>query len=220
MPLTDTAIRNAKPGAKPIKLFDERGLYLELSPTGASGGGSSTASPGRKNGCPWGCTPMSVWWIRNGEVTASIQVRVETDRLWLIYRHRSGGGEWKDENYPVWFDWTPCHLGSQRLWFRCPARGCKRRVAILYGGGIFACRHCYKLAYPSQRETSDHRALRRADRIRARLGWVPGIVNGGGLKPKGMHWRTFMRLFAEYNASVDQSLAGMAVRIGFKLQSY
>jgi len=34
MPLTDIAIRNAKPGSKPIKLFDERGLYLELSPTG------------------------------------------------------------------------------------------------------------------------------------------------------------------------------------------
>jgi hypothetical protein len=25
MPLTDKAIRNAKPGGKPIKLFDERG---------------------------------------------------------------------------------------------------------------------------------------------------------------------------------------------------
>lgn len=34
MPLTDTAIRNAKPGEKTIKLFDERGLYLEVSPTG------------------------------------------------------------------------------------------------------------------------------------------------------------------------------------------
>ncbi len=34
MPLTDTAIRNAKRGAKAIKLFDERGLYLEVSPTG------------------------------------------------------------------------------------------------------------------------------------------------------------------------------------------
>jgi len=34
MPLTDTAIRNAKPGEKPIKLFDERGLYLEISPAG------------------------------------------------------------------------------------------------------------------------------------------------------------------------------------------
>ena len=34
MPLTDTAIRNAKPAEKPVKLFDERGLYLEISPTG------------------------------------------------------------------------------------------------------------------------------------------------------------------------------------------
>lgn len=28
MPLTDTAIRNAKPGEKTVKLLDERGLYL------------------------------------------------------------------------------------------------------------------------------------------------------------------------------------------------
>ncbi|MFP5460421.1 MAG: tyrosine-type recombinase/integrase, partial [Gammaproteobacteria bacterium] len=34
MALTDTTIRNAKPGAKPIKLFDERGLYLEVAPAG------------------------------------------------------------------------------------------------------------------------------------------------------------------------------------------
>lgn len=34
MPLTDTAIRNAKPGDKPIRLFDAGGLYLEISPTG------------------------------------------------------------------------------------------------------------------------------------------------------------------------------------------
>jgi hypothetical protein len=30
--------------------------------------------------------------------------------------------------------------------------GCGQRVAILYGGDIFACRHCYQLAYPSARE--------------------------------------------------------------------
>ncbi|MCP5421253.1 MAG: integrase arm-type DNA-binding domain-containing protein [Gammaproteobacteria bacterium] len=34
MPLTDVTIRNAKPGEKTVKLFDERGLYLEISPTG------------------------------------------------------------------------------------------------------------------------------------------------------------------------------------------
>jgi integrase len=34
MPLTDTAVRNAKPGAKPMKLSDERGLYLKVMPMG------------------------------------------------------------------------------------------------------------------------------------------------------------------------------------------
>lgn len=34
MPLTDTAVRNAKPSQKAVKLFDDRGLYLEISPAG------------------------------------------------------------------------------------------------------------------------------------------------------------------------------------------
>jgi integrase len=34
MPLTDTTIRNAKPGEKPAKIFDERGLFLLVTPTG------------------------------------------------------------------------------------------------------------------------------------------------------------------------------------------
>lgn len=34
MPLTDTAIRNAKPAEKPVKLSDGGGLYLEVAPSG------------------------------------------------------------------------------------------------------------------------------------------------------------------------------------------
>ena len=34
MPLTDTAVRNIKPGAKPVKLYDERGLFLLVSTAG------------------------------------------------------------------------------------------------------------------------------------------------------------------------------------------
>lgn len=33
MPLNDTAIRNAKPGEKPTKMFDERGLFLLVTPS-------------------------------------------------------------------------------------------------------------------------------------------------------------------------------------------
>lgn len=153
-------------------------------------------------------------WSRHGEVLASIRVRTETNRALLIYRHRRGGEDWKDESYPVYLDWTACKLGGQRPWFLCPARGCGRRVAILYlGGSIFACRHCYQLGYQSQCETWDDRAARRADRIRDKLGWEPGILNGNGWKPKGMHWNTFEKLTAQHDALVQVSLAGMAARL-------
>lgn len=46
-------------------------------------------------------------WSRNGEVVASIQVRAESGRVTLTYRYRQNGGEWKDESYPVQFEWTP-----------------------------------------------------------------------------------------------------------------
>jgi hypothetical protein len=150
-------------------------------------------------------------WSRDGETVASIQVRAETDRIILNYRHKTGGSDWQEMDYPVRLDWTNCTLGGRRAWLLCPARGCGRRVALLYigGSGIFACRHCYKLAYASQRETTDDRAMRRAGKIREILGWEPGIANLEGGKPKGMHWCTFERLKAEHAAFANASMAGM-----------
>lgn len=154
-------------------------------------------------------------WTQDGEQAAFINVRTESDRVILSYRHRSGERDWKSEEYPVRLDWMTCTYGGRRAWFLCPAQGCGRRVAILYGGAIFACRHCYRLAYASQRESPDDRATRRAERIRVRLGWLPGILNGPGGKPKGMRWATFERLIAEHDALVGKSIAGMAQRFGW-----
>jgi len=151
-------------------------------------------------------------WSRQGEVVSSIRVRTEPDRVILTDRHRSGGEDRKDESYPVYLDWTACNLGGKRTWFPCPVRGFGRRVAILYGGGIFACRHCYQLTYPSQRETDYNRMARRANRIRDKLGWEPGILNGNGGKPKGMHWNTFERLTAQHEAFVRRALAEVTAR--------
>lgn len=156
-------------------------------------------------------------WTRNGETTASIRLRVEVDRVFLDYRNQSAqrnGGEWESMNYAVLLDWTPCTYGGRRAWWRCPAVGCGRRVAVLHGGRVFACRQCHRLAYRSQREALDDRATRRADKLRARLGWEAGILNGDGWKPKGMHSRTFERLQANHGAHVNRVLAGMAAKLG------
>jgi Zn-finger protein len=151
-------------------------------------------------------------WSRHNKVVASIRVVTQSDRLILIYRHRAQGKDWTDESYPVYLDWTDCNMGGQRPWFVCPAKGCGKRVAILYGGGIFACRKCHQLNYPSQREDLDDRACRRADKIRDKLGWEPGILNGYGMKPKGMHMSTFLKLCKQHNAFVEISLREMNKR--------
>lgn len=150
-------------------------------------------------------------WYRNEEKVASIWVTVKPFYVVLDYQHRSGQADWKRANYRVYLSTTDCHFGGKRYWFLCPAQGCGRRVAKLYVGGIFACRHCYALAYESQREKAYDRLARRANKIRRKLDWKPGILNGRGWhKPKGMHWETFSRLVAEHDRLVHASLTGMA----------
>src|SRR5580765_2484850 len=63
--------------------------------------------------------------------------------------------------------------------------------------------------YAVLRENAGDRACRRADRLRERLGWEPGILNGGGLKPKWMRWRTFERLSAKHDQLVGRSMQAM-----------
>lgn len=161
----------------------------------------------------------SIRWVRLDEIVASITVRTDLDRILLIYWQRARHGDWENVSYPVCLDWTDCHLGGKRPWFLCPGEGCRRRVAFLYFGDFFVCRHCHGLAYPSQREEAYDRAARRADRIREKLDWEPGILNGNGWKPKGMHWQTFRRLSAEHDRHVRRSLAGFGARYGISDES-
>jgi hypothetical protein len=99
--------------------------------------------------------------------------------------------------------------------------GCGRRVALLYGAGkCFACRRCYRLAYPNSRERTGGRPTTQADRIRERLGWKPGILNGEGDKPKWMRWLTFERLTAEHDELIDRSLLTIMLKFGIGEECY
>ncbi len=152
-------------------------------------------------------------WICDDEVTGSISVLAKEDCVVLSYKNKSSDG-WKDITYPIALVWTPCNLGGKRPWFLCPAHNCKQRVAILYGGSVFACRDCYQLVYASQREGVGNRATRKADKIRKALDWEPGILNGEGIKPKGMHWNTFERLRKKHNNAVNLSIEEAILRFG------
>lgn len=103
--------------------------------------------------------------------------------------------------YLICLERTACNFGGSRIWFRCL---CGRRAAILYLDGRFACRRCQNVAFASSREDVADRAIRRADKLRKRLRWVPGIANGVGSKPKWMRWHTYDRLAAEHTAMVGR----------------
>ena len=136
-------------------------------------------------------------WTRNGNKLASINIAVDTDSVNLGYRTKQPDGTWLAMDYPVRIERTACQLGGQRAWWLCPC--CGRRVAVLHGGKIYACRQCQHLTYQSTRDAPDSKAFARADKVRKRLGWVAGIAHPPGDKPKGMHQQTYWRWLTVYD---------------------
>jgi len=125
--------------------------------------------------------------------------------------HYSWGpeGRKEDVSYMVLLSWTPCNFGGSRAWFVCPAVvnavPCGRRVAKLYlQGRYFLCRHCYNLAYSSQQEAHRYAALRRCQRIRKKLGGTANMTEPFPDRPKGMHFKTYLRLFMEYEKAYEE----------------
>jgi hypothetical protein len=155
-----------------------------------------------------------VCWAPHGTLTLVAAIEVEYDCIALRYSYQNRQDPMpRQYEYGISLDRTPCNLGGMRAWFVCPGRRgdreCGRRVADLYGGPVFACRHCYGLTYESQREDGSDRLARRADRIRKRMGWKAGIFNPNGSKPRGMHWATYARLMNRYEALTMQACSGM-----------
>jgi len=147
-------------------------------------------------------------WSRHGEVVASICVCTETDRVILTYRHRSGGEDWKDESYPVYLDCTACHLGGQRPWFLC-----RPSAAVAEWRSFMSA-----VSSPVVTATGWPTSASAKPGMTGRKGQLtefgtPGILNGNGWQPNGMHWSIFERLTAQHDAFVQVSLAGMAAKL-------
>jgi hypothetical protein len=130
---------------------------------------------------------------------------------------RVAGGEWEDVEETVRIVRVPCHLGGARPYLICPGVvngvSCGRRVAKLHGPGrYFLCRHCYRLAHASQWEDEWDRALRRANKLRQRLGGEPGMASPFPTRPKGMWRRTYERLYERAFEAEMQADEAFAIR--------
>jgi hypothetical protein len=134
----------------------------------------------------------------------------------LNYLHWSQeGGGWEDIEQAISFDRTPCNYGGFRTWFLCSR--CWQRVAVLYGAGkYFLCCHCYNLTYSSQQENRADLLMRKARKIRERLGASNNLMEPILFKPKNMHQKTFNRLReeAEQAKNLGWIVAGQRFRLG------
>ena len=72
-------------------------------------------------------------------------------------------------------EWTSCGFGGVRAWVRCS--GCDRRVGVLYQRRSFwRCRVCHDLIYATTRLPRVARLVRRAVKVRARLGLPADVL--------------------------------------------
>lgn len=148
----------------------------------------------------------SLNWTCGGESAGDIRYACYADRIVFNYRYRSGGRDWEPVEVTTYFDRTPCHIGGERLWFRCPA--CHRRCEVLCLNGKYpACRKCYRLPYRTQCEDRLGRLQRRQRKLEALL-W--GDKRKWWRKPKKE------RLLNEWElvlASVDDAFVLTAARL-------
>ena len=147
-----------------------------------------------------GCSSTCQW--ADGNEVVSINLRAEAERLRLSYAVRAGDGGREDVVDTISVVYLRCRFGGSRAYFICPGPGgvteCGRRSTNLHlSHRYFLCRHCSHLAYASQYEQPWQRALRRANKLKQRLGMDIGIAEPFPDKPKGMWARTYGRLLNE-----------------------
>ena len=150
-------------------------------------------------------------WASGGEQAGFINLSCNGPGLLLRYRVRSAGRDWRDVNQVVQFIRSPCRFGGSRPYFICPGvtgrAACRRRVVKLYITEVhFRCRHCSRLVHTSSSECSWERAVRRANKLKARLSDGADDAPLFPVRPRGMWWRTFERLYRDIKKAEQDAL--------------
>lgn len=123
----------------------------------------------------------------------SAAVTVKEGYLEVLHQYKSDAKLGRGVESTIYLTHTRCNYGSRRPWFLCPS--CDGRAAKLYYlESGFLCRKCSDMPYESQSESRRDRALRRARKIRMRLGVDASLLVPVIMPPKGVYWKTFDRL--------------------------
>ena len=170
-------------------------------------------TPGETGMCRWGpkddprSTVAFALLPQDGDAD-----RATALRLW--YRVDPDGDN-TERDYTIPLEYTECHFGGSRPWFRCPGVvdgvECGERVGKLHcppGGELYLCRECYDLGYRSSRKSGNdmdtarlryQRAFAKADAEgrRPHPNGAPYMPE----RPKGMHQDTFADLVEDVDTA-------------------
>jgi hypothetical protein len=114
----------------------------------------------------------------------------------LHYTTTRWDGERRESDYWIQLATTAQPFGGRRWWFVCPRTGKRATKLYLPNGTLtFTSRQAYRLAYACQREPAHDRALRRAFKLRGKLG-AEGGIGDYVAKPKWMRWNLIRLRFA------------------------
>lgn len=151
-------------------------------------------------------------WIIDDETRYSVTYLFSGNEAILSYTVSRNGEEPTPRRDRILFDKTKCNFGGSRLWFLCPTCGKNARKIYLVGDR-FECRGCSGLPYRSQSESERDRLVRRADKLRSKIGAAPGWGNEiyDEDKPAHMRWDTFDRISNEI-ASIEEQVAAYLMR--------
>lgn len=157
---------------------------------------------------------------RNGRLTVESLPCVRLNKATLYTFKRRGGpllvvyDGWATvthgfREWTVVVEQTPLHYGGHRRWLVCNCCGL-RRSALYVRSDRLECRYCLDLCYSSQNENQRMRWIKRAEKLRERLGWIPGVFMPLGRKPPRMHWKTYYRLTNELDALTNALLGNVS----------
>jgi hypothetical protein len=155
--------------------------------------------------------PAPNWW-KSGDKLCVLGFWPKTWRDgWIELPHQT-----------LWTEEVPWRFGGRRFYFRCD---CGRRVEKLHSsarGRPWRCRHCYDLTYATRQATARERERIKTQKIRERLGGSLYFGDEFPVKPKGMHWKRYWRLWERHEDAKTHFLAMMGawvLDIGAKIDA-
>ena len=154
----------------------------------------------------------TIKWTNIGLTECALEYAYADSTLSISYAVKTLQTASETVSEHIFIDRTTCNYGGTRTWFSCP--NCNARKAILYcASKRFLCRQCYGLNYSSQNEVYADRMIRKARKLRSKMGASMDLQQPISERPHGMYRATFERLIQKDQDNVRRVVGAYSQRL-------